>query len=603
MILALFLLITIVSGAQVVVFDAGSSGTRAHVFNFVWEDVVPKLDIQKLETQTKRVEPGLSSLANKNDIDIKNTIHEIFIDLLNFVKVHVPISARKRTPILVKATAGMRLVDISKQKNIMTAVRQQLIESEFLFTDPDEWASIISGHEEAGLAWVAANFLKGAFDQKKTPTVGVIEMGGASSQISFEIYNQQTIRHLKKNRRFDFIDFFGHHRIVYAMSYLGFGRDQAYDRMDVTFASATTTSMTSTLKNPCHTKSYNSETHSKNGFFHAVQGTGNYNQCVIEIENFLFNASVFDQPPVIPGTKLDQDALLPATENEFITTEVFFYVRDNMVKNKNMWMNLEPSVVENFGKLVCAAAAPSSRSGDGGDGDGDDGNDFSKLREDSCFTVGFQSIFLKNIGLVTAGVNQKNIPIIIHEINGAQVEWAIGAAIQYLIQHNTPLPDGMISNGATTSTDERKQGLLQWGFSETIMFALVVTFVVLSSLVVLARFVQSFHCLCLDKIGRYIFLHGSMRRKQQRRQGRGRGGGKLNRSGGGGGAGRHSVRGGYDRVRTAEEDENDDDDDVLSIEMNSSTIEVANKNNNKMNRSIPAKGPTALKWKMSDEGI
>ena len=226
--LALFLLlINIVGGAQVVVFDAGSSGTRAHVLNFVWEDVVPKLDIQQLETQTKRVEPGLSSLANKNDIDLKTTIRQIFIDLLNFVKVHVPISARKRTPILVKATAGMRLVDISKQNKIMTAVRQQLIESEFLFKDPDEWASIISGHEEAGLAWVAANFLKGAFDQKQTPTVGVIEMGGASSQISFEIYNQVTIRHLKKNRRFEFIDFFGHHRTVYAMSYLGFGRDQA----------------------------------------------------------------------------------------------------------------------------------------------------------------------------------------------------------------------------------------------------------------------------------------------------------------------------------------------------------------------------------------
>ena len=131
--LALFLLlINIVGGAQVVVFDAGSSGTRAHVLNFVWEDVVPKLDIQQLETQTKRVEPGLSSLANKNDIDLKTTIRQIFIDLLNFVKVHVPISARKRTPILVKATAGMRLVDISKQNKIMTAVRQQLIESEFI---------------------------------------------------------------------------------------------------------------------------------------------------------------------------------------------------------------------------------------------------------------------------------------------------------------------------------------------------------------------------------------------------------------------------------------------------------------------------------------
>ena len=296
-----------------------------------------------------------------------------------------------------------------------------------------------------------------------------------------------------------------------------------------------------------------------------------------------------DQPPIIPGTKLDQDVLLPAKENEFITTEVFFYVRNNMVKNKKMWMNLEPSVVENFGTLVCAAAAPSSRSGDGGGGGDDD--DFSTLREDSCFTVGFQSIFLKNIGIVTGvrttnqkNIQKNNIPIIIHDINGAQVEWAIGAAVQYLIQHNTP-PGGMISNDVFSSAN-------QWGFGETIMFALAVTFVVLSSLVVLAKFID---CLCLDKIGRYIFQHGSMRRKQQRR----RGGGKLNRSGGGG-TGRHSVRGGYDRVRTEEEEEND----MSSIEINSTIEDLANKKQQQqVDRSILAKGPTALKWKMSDEGI
>ena len=519
--------------SQVVVLDAGSSGTRIHIYNFNWEDHVPRIDKTQIEEQTKKIRPGLSTLSDSNDMEIEKSVVNSFTSLFNFAKTCVSIAARSKTPVILKATAGMRLVPPRKASKIMNAARNFLVDSEFLFLEAD-WASIIAGSEEAGLAWIASNYLSGAFDNAvSSNTVGVVEMGGASSQISFAVQNQFSFHNLNNDRRFKFTDFYGHAHYVYATSYLGFGRDQAYARLDSVLVKnvggqSGQSGQSRIIAQPCHrtgyTKTYTDTTTATSV---VVQGSGDYIQCLVLIERWLFNASVTDQPPIIPGTELDQGALAPTNSASsasrrnnsdpvpLVATEVFYYVRDEFRASSQMnsqlhnrFMELSPESTLLFGRAVCTSSINEKEG-----------------REDSCFTVGFQAMFLKYIGVTRA-------PKIVRDIGGVQMEWAIGAAIQHLVMYGQP-PS---SNGAP------RVGV--WSFGETIVFALGVTFAVLGSLVVVVKWILATDC--LSDLCQWVYRMT---------------GGSGGRAGGGGIRARRKRRGSpkvrnYDRVQTQDDDEN-----------------------------------------------
>ena len=530
--------------AQVVIFDAGSSGTRVHVYDFLWENNVPRLDIQKIETQTKRVRPGLSSLADLDDMAIEKATREIFTDLLIFAKQFVPLTQRQNTPVILKATAGMRLVSLSKSNKIMNAVRQQLGTSDFLFRAPSEWAAVIRGSEEAGLAWVAANYLNGTLnDAVNGPTYGVVEMGGASSQVSFEVQDEKVWDQLDNYHRFEFIDFYGHQRNIYAMSYLGFGRDHAYLRLDSTLADA---SSFSEVNNPCHRKGYSKEHQAATTKL--IKGTGDYTLCVQTIEQLLFNATVPNQPPYLPGTKLDRGALLPTNKLEQVAmTEVFYYVRQDLIEvswipkyTRSTLMDLSPTAVTNLGNIVCSQIVPSGTT------------DMTTSLENSCFTLGFQATFLKHIGITSI-----QHPKVVKDMNGAQVEWAMGAAIQHL---------SMYRRSSISLRPTGAESTQMWSFGETIIFAVAVTFAILGGLVVLAKVVYSSDV--LSNFGRRIFLGGVIRAARHGRRKAKNSDLKSDRP----------SRRKYNRVQTEEMERLDQ-------------------------KKIPARGPTALKWKTSDDGF
>merc|ERR1711964_581223 len=91
-------------------------------------------------------------------------------------------------PALLKATAGLRAVQhVEKAEAILQRVRETLAKSGYRFEM--SWADIIKGKEEAGLAWVAANYLQGNFvaPSSSASSLGIIEMGGGSTQVTFEV--------------------------------------------------------------------------------------------------------------------------------------------------------------------------------------------------------------------------------------------------------------------------------------------------------------------------------------------------------------------------------------------------------------------------------
>jgi len=87
-----------------VVIDAGSTGTRVHVFTFSRSAFASGGEALRDET-FRSIEPGLKSYGG--DAEAAATSIEALIDVAKGV---VPESARRETPFSVRATAGLRLM-------------------------------------------------------------------------------------------------------------------------------------------------------------------------------------------------------------------------------------------------------------------------------------------------------------------------------------------------------------------------------------------------------------------------------------------------------------------------------------------------------------
>lgn len=131
-----------------VVIDAGSSGSRVFIYHWPRHDGDPShlLKIDQLFKDkapvVKKIEPGLSAFADKPQdayIHLK--------PLLDFAKDHIPLSKQEATLLYVLATAGMRLLPISKQQEIMTYI-ESMIKSEYDFYLPKSSIEVISGKLE-----------------------------------------------------------------------------------------------------------------------------------------------------------------------------------------------------------------------------------------------------------------------------------------------------------------------------------------------------------------------------------------------------------------------------------------------------------------------
>uniref|UniRef100_A0A3B5R2M3 nucleoside diphosphate phosphatase n=1 Tax=Xiphophorus maculatus TaxID=8083 RepID=A0A3B5R2M3_XIPMA len=159
-----------------VMFDAGSTGTRIHVYTFIQSnsEPLPVLDNEMFHS----IKPGLSAYA-----DYPETAGETVRMLLKVAKKTVPRLDWKRTPLVLRATAGLRLLPAAKAQALLDQVQLVFDESPFLV--PDNSVSIMNGTNEGILAWISLNFLTGHLNAHATKTVGILDLGGGSTQITF----------------------------------------------------------------------------------------------------------------------------------------------------------------------------------------------------------------------------------------------------------------------------------------------------------------------------------------------------------------------------------------------------------------------------------
>ena len=242
-----------------VYIDAGSGGSRVHLYEWSMPPSGAKHhshaasrrpNLPRELPQVLRITPGLETLAGQRDDELRRGVAEYMSKLVDFAAKHlgaVDGAALARTPIFLGATAGVRELQQRHRDALLVAVREYLsggdAKHRVPFAFKPHWARVLAGEEEAAFGWLALNALEGKLDAdhvsistprgEMTSTVGALDMGGESTQITFLpqhdiLENLYTVRLAWQPRQLR----------LYSHSYLFYGRAAIAARIDASVLAA-----------------------------------------------------------------------------------------------------------------------------------------------------------------------------------------------------------------------------------------------------------------------------------------------------------------------------------------------------------------------------
>ncbi|KAL8227547.1 hypothetical protein R6Q57_015131 [Mikania cordata] len=305
-----------------IVIDGGSTGSRVHVFEYLIRDGAPVFDFSEENgLGSMRVSPGLSAFAED-----PNGAGASLLELLEFAKKRIPKENWGKTEVRLMATAGLRMLDLSVQERVLESCRKVLRTSGFAFHN--DWASIISGSDEGVHAWVVANYALGTLGGDTHETTGIIELGGASVQVTF--FSSEPIP-----PEFSRIVKFGNASYsLYSHSLLELGQNVAFDLVRLSNL-AKVTNLESfdskVLLDPCSPKGYKHDlitgSITPNSFIKkseqlsVLHASGNFSECRSSSLTLLQKGKeecAYEQCYI-------GSTFIPKLQGKFLATENFFY--------------------------------------------------------------------------------------------------------------------------------------------------------------------------------------------------------------------------------------------------------------------------------------
>ncbi|XP_033633439.1 ectonucleoside triphosphate diphosphohydrolase 4-like isoform X1 [Asterias rubens] len=305
-----------------VVVDAGSSGTRVYVY--FWPrhigDTNKLLKIHQMRDSHRKpvvmkIKPGLATLANN-----PSEASEYLKPLLDYAASHIPKAKLPESPLYILATAGMRMLPLSQQEAILQDLKTDIPKDyKFLFSDPQ--VEVISGKQEGVYAWIGINYVLGRFDHGddsdpmvevdvtgesgpisvlRKRTVGILDMGGGSAQIAFEVPHTVSFNKpgpeedVAKGMLAEFNLGCDVHKIehvyrVYVTTFLGFGGNAARTRyekallnaslpVNKSIANSPGLQEKSAISDPCLPVNMQDQVSHNSQTIH-LKGTGDFKQC------------------------------------------------------------------------------------------------------------------------------------------------------------------------------------------------------------------------------------------------------------------------------------------------------------------------------------
>ncbi|XP_047308437.1 probable apyrase 6 [Impatiens glandulifera] len=330
-----------------IVIDGGSTGTRVHVFDYVVKAGVSEFNFRDKGLVSMRVNPGLSSYADDPDKAGRSLER-----LIEFGKKIVPEELWGETEVRLMATAGLRMLNLSVQDRILDSCRRILRSSTFKFQD--SWASVITGTDEGIYAWVVANYALGVLGGDPSNTTGIIELGGASAQVTFVSSEPMPpeFSHVVKvgNASYN----------LYSHSLLHYGQNVAFDILQESLGSThsqsvtRTTTQTERVNDPCTPKGYvHLKAPSGSSTQNSIHPAGNFSECRSAALTLLQKGKeecVYQHCHIGSTFTPKLEGSFLATENFFHTSKFFGlnskgrYISDMMRAGKKFceddWLNL-----------------------------------------------------------------------------------------------------------------------------------------------------------------------------------------------------------------------------------------------------------------------
>ncbi|AAZ13145.1 nucleoside phosphatase, putative [Trypanosoma brucei brucei TREU927] len=266
-----------------VVFDAGSTGSRVHVYRYNLTsnpydniDSAPNgahaslLPYLKLEDELfiENHEP-LSGFSDPRGAAAS------LVPLLDAAKARVPTDMHACVGIELKATAGLRRIGAEQAGRVLDAVRREFQKGPFWVHSELGSVRILEGREEGPLAWLTVNFLIGSLSGTKE-TATILDLGGGSTQVVMRPNDPEVLEGHE-----EFTDTFainGKSIKLYQHSYEGNGLNAAREQLLASVATSVATGGTTTAAKsgplrafPCFPQGY---AHEKSGVSNGVGGGG-----------------------------------------------------------------------------------------------------------------------------------------------------------------------------------------------------------------------------------------------------------------------------------------------------------------------------------------
>ncbi|OHS96566.1 hypothetical protein TRFO_37275 [Tritrichomonas foetus] len=372
-----------------IMIDAGSSGTRAHIYT--WKSTKDIPNVQPAPANGSKpwlikIKIPLASAAKNMSL-----IDTIFKQVIIYASERIPAAYLEKTRIYVYATAGMRLLSDIDQEIVINKTFDYLT-AHSPFKVKRKNVRVIDGIEEGIFGWLSVNHLLGNFINKK-PTVGALDMGGASFQIALEVG--------AKEKPLQVVSV-GSKRIpMYSYSYLGYGANEALKSLTRSLY-AITPSTVQTFEHPCYPKGYKN-TYKDRNFI----GTGDFEKCSTLTEQIMLQATSF--------SSINVPSL--STTNEFVAMASFYYANTFLKLSETSSL----AELKDASTKFCAT----------------EWNEIIKTNEDNEFTSTYCWYSIYQWNVLSKGYHfedGKTKVAKLDEINGAELSWTIGAMLSHVAE-------------------------------------------------------------------------------------------------------------------------------------------------------------------------
>ena len=318
-----------------VIFDAGSTGTRVHVFS--WSnrggpsvDGLP--DVRAEPGGNLKVKPGISSFESSPE-DAGASI----LKLIELAERVVPKEEHSHALVLLRATAGMRVLSRRRAQRIYASL-YEMVSRRGTFRPRRQDFGTLSGDDEGVFGWLSANYLlRRAGKIAEMGAIGALDLGGGSTQITLALPAGSASRHAQDRSQID-----PRHGIeqlarsdgaaqgapaptvalpagdvrIFTHSHLGYGNKAVLTSLSAAEASACLAAGANVSWEPCNRSRDYQKFLAAGAVPMMLTGEGDFQRCDAAVRRVLRSFDQHGQPSVHQSPP-----------SRFVAMSLFFYVR------------------------------------------------------------------------------------------------------------------------------------------------------------------------------------------------------------------------------------------------------------------------------------